>query len=105
MASISAVELKGRLSAGTLTLIDIRTKGEVESGMIPGAQWMDVSDPGFMARVATLPKEKKYCLYCASGGRTSMVVPFMEASGFTEVSDLDGGIQAWIAQGGEIVRG
>lgn len=87
-----------------LVLIDIRTKNEVDAGYIPGAEWMDVSDLGFITRIGGRPKDKTYCLYCASGGRTSMVVPFLKMKGFKNIFDLRGGIKAWVADGGEVIR-
>jgi rhodanese-related sulfurtransferase len=58
---------------------------------------MDMSDKDFIAKAAALPREMTYCFYCASGGRTSMIVPFMQMNGFGKVNDLEGGIASWLA--------
>jgi len=105
MSSITTQELKQqKTSDPNLVLIDVRTEGEIGEGMIPGAVWMDLSHKDFMTNVLALPKEKNYCLYCASGGRSMMVVPFLEEHGFTHVVDLEGGIMAWMSKGGEVVH-
>ena len=65
---------------------------------------MDVSSREFMQKVTALPKDKTYCLYCASGGRTSMIVPFMEQCGFPKVHDLEGGIVSWMISGNSLEK-
>lgn len=103
MSSITAKELKELIARdNNLVLIDVRTKEEIADGRIPNAEWMNVYDRDFMERVSALPKEKTYCLYCASGARTMMAVPYMKEQGFTNVFQLDGGISAWAREGGEI---
>lgn len=85
-----------------LVIIDIRSEGEVKEGRIPKARWLDVHDREFRSKIMTLPKDKTYCLYCASGGRTSMVVPFMIDNGFSKVCDLEGGIFEWLSGGNPV---
>ena len=99
MASITSEQLKGLIKKEpNLVIIDIRTDCEVKEGRIPNSKWMDVSDKSFMSKISALPKDKTYCLYCASGGRTSMVIPFMESFGFSKVYDLEGGIMEWMLE-------
>jgi rhodanese-related sulfurtransferase len=105
MKTITVPELKQLIvDKPDLGIIDIRTELEVKDGCIPNAQWMDVSSKNFMTDIVTLPKDKTYCLYCATGGRTSMVVPFMESKGFTDVRALEGGITDWVLAGNNIVK-
>jgi phage shock protein E len=100
MASLTILDLKKLIETDPdLVIIDTRTEWEVKDGKIPKAVWMDVSSKEFMQKVTAMPKDKTYCLYCASGGRTSMIVPFMEQCGFTKVYDLEGGIVSWMISG------
>ncbi len=104
MSLISPNELKKLISENPgLTIIDIRSPEEISSGVIPNSKWMDVTSKSFMNDVTLLPKDKTYCVYCASGGRSSMVVPFMEMNGFTKVYELEGGIMAWENDGNTLV--
>ena len=104
MPLISPDELKKLISTNQeLVIIDIRTADEVSDGIIPHAKNMDVSSRSFMNDVALLPKDKTYCVYCASGGRSSMVVPFMEMNGFKNVYELEGGMMAWQEDGNSLV--
>jgi len=105
MSSLTILELKKLIETEPdLVIIDTRTEWEVKDGKIPKAIWMDVSSREFMKNVTALPKNKTYCLYCASGGRTSIIVPFMEQSGFTKVYDLDGGIVSWMISGNPLEK-
>ena len=105
MSSLNIVELKKLIDTNLdLVIIDTRTDWEVKDGKIPKAIHMDVSSRDFMQKVTALPKDKTYCLYCASGGRTSMIVPFMEQSGFSKVYDLDGGIVSWMISGNPLEK-
>ena len=47
--------------------------------------------------------EKEVLAYCMSGRRSAMAVEQLRAAGFT-VSDLAGGITAWIAAGEPVDR-
>lgn len=104
MTAITVPELKKRIEERSdLVIIDIRTELEIRAGRIPNALWMDVSGKNFMVDILTLPRDATYCLYCASGGRTAMVVPFMLLEGFLNVCDLEGGIVNWVLAGNSIV--
>jgi rhodanese-related sulfurtransferase len=105
MSSLTILELKKLIETDpNLVIIDTRTEWEVKDGKIPKAVWMDVSSREFMQNVTTLPKDKTYCLYCASGGRTGMIVPFMEQCGFSKVFDLEGGIVSWMISGNPLEK-
>lgn len=103
MSSITVSQLQELMERdNNLVLIDVRTKEEIADGRIANAEWMNVYDRDFMAKVSALPKEKTYCLYCASGARTMMAVPFMKQQGFQNVYALAGGISSWLRAGGDI---
>jgi rhodanese-related sulfurtransferase len=105
MKTITAPELKQLIiDKPDMVIIDIRTETEIQGGGIPNAIWMDVSSQNFMKDVVVLPKDTTYCLYCATGGRTAMVVPFMESKGFSDVRALEGGITDWVMAGNPIVK-
>jgi len=45
-------------------LIDVRTPGEVQQGMIPGAVPIDYNSPDFKSKISKLDKIKPYFVYC-----------------------------------------
>jgi len=81
-------------------IVDVRTDGEVAQGVIPGAIQIDfMNKDEFQAGVAQLSKEKDVLVYCKVGGRSAKAAEYMESQGFKSVYDLDGGFDAWSAEG------
>jgi len=80
-------------------LVDVRTPGEVDEGIIEGAVAMDFNSPDFRGEIATLPKEKRIYLYCHSGGRSGAAAKMLLKEGFSQVFNLSGGIVAWKENG------
>ena len=66
--------------------IDVRTKGEYDSGHKEGALHHDIMD--MMSGVfPDLPKDSEIILYCESGNRSMMAQGMMQNAGFTNVTD------------------
>jgi len=86
------------------TLIDVRTPGEWKQGRISGARHIDVSGSDFDKKVAELPREGKYLLYCQSGARSGMALSRMKSKGFVDVNHLGGGISTWKAAGYPVAK-
>ena len=80
-------------------IIDIRTPEEYAAGRIEGSINIDYYADTFAAELAKLDKNVSYKVYCNSGNRSESVLEIMKGLGFTKVTELDGGIQAWL-QGG-----
>jgi len=73
-------------------LIDCRTDGEVENGMITGAKHIEMHE--IESQIDSLPKDKEIVIYCHSGGRSAYLVNILQSKGFN-VKNLMGGIRAW----------
>jgi len=99
--AISALALLGcgSSSGGTTidttgaTIIDVRTAAEYAGGHLQGAVNIDVQSADFASKIAALPKDGKYIVYCQSGARASTAQAQMKAAGFTDVTNA-GGISA-----------
>jgi rhodanese-related sulfurtransferase len=89
-------------NAGVVVL-DVRTAGEFASGHIENAINIDVESSDFDSKIAKLDKNVEYAVYCHSGRRSGIATEKMAKSGFTKISNLDGGIQAWQAAGFPLV--
>lgn len=85
-------------------LIDVRTPGEFIGGHLPNARNLDWTSGQLESSMATLDKNAPVLLYCASGKRSAAAREALIKAGFSDVHDLDGGIRAWSASGGEIVN-
>lgn len=81
-------------------LVDVRTEAEYAERHIPGT---DVLIPlqELAQRIHELEpwKGKPILLYCRSGNRTQQAAKLLQEHGFTDVTDLKGGIQEWISKG------
>ncbi len=88
-----------------VTLIDVRTPAEFASGGSADAINIERRSADCPPRVAALPADGRYALYCRSGNRSGQARMQMLGSGFTQVSDLAGGIGAWTAAGKPLVNG
>ncbi len=82
-------------------ILDVRTRGEIAKGAIPGHVDIDFFDEEFEKKVEKLDKSQPVYIYCASGGRSGEAMEMMKNKGFTEVYNLEGGYIAWIESGGK----
>ncbi len=78
-------------------LLDVRTPQEFKSGHINGAQNIDFLNADFPEKIAQLDKSTHYVVYCGSGRRSSKATALMEKMGFSNITDVDGGVKAWKA--------
>jgi len=84
------------LSAGQV-LINVHIPDE---GSLPGTT-LDLPYNEVAARTAELPSDKAtpLAIYCMSGNMSAIAGRELLALGYTDVIELDGGMQAWQASG------
>lgn len=80
-------------------VLDVRTSDEIAAGRVACGEHIDFYDANFKARVKTLDHSAPVFVYCAVGGRSGQAMDFMKREGFTEVYNLQGGINAWRSSG------
>ena len=85
-----------------LFVLDVRTPEEFAAGHVPGA--VNISHEQLAARLAEVPKDKDVVLYCRSGKRAGMAADVLRANGYTRLSQLEGDMQAWSANGRPIAK-
>lgn len=77
-------------------ILDVRTEGEVNEGIIPNAIHIDIyKGQGFIYRLEELDKTKNYYVYCRSGSRSRQACSIMNRLGFENAYNLMGGILDW----------
>ena len=74
-------------------LLDVRAPGEWKEGRIAGASHVPLNE--LEDRFAEVPREGELVVYCAGGYRSSIAASMLRKAGFSEVSDLRGGFNAW----------
>jgi thioredoxin 1 len=78
-------------------LLDVRTAAEYGQGYLANSVNMDIKDPVFVQKLATLDKDKPVFVYCLSGGRSAQAAKLLVQNGFKEVYDMQGGYLKWSA--------
>jgi len=89
---LSVQELKNRLAAGDITLVDVRPADERAIAQL--AQPFRTLDNG-VASLADLPKDTPIAFLCHSGGRSVRMAEQFRALGYKKVYNVRGGINAW----------
>ena len=96
MRHLKPAELKSLLDSGQVRLLDVRTPDEVALAALPGSVNIPMSE--MPARLGELDPAAAIVVICHHGTRSEMAGRFLERNGFTEVSHLAGGIDAWSQQ-------
>jgi molybdopterin/thiamine biosynthesis adenylyltransferase/rhodanese-related sulfurtransferase len=87
-----------RESEGEVVLIDVRERTEWDIAHISGALHMPKSPRLTKDIEARFGKEASLVLHCKSGARSRAVLTELQALGFSNARNLEGGILAWIKQ-------
>jgi len=88
-----------RLMNGGAAMIDLRSKEAFDAGHVNGARHFAPEQVANAAEALKRYREKPVVLCCESGVSAARVARQLQASGFTRVVNLRGGITAWRAEG------
>ena len=75
------------------TVIDVRGAAEWDDGHIPNARHVFLGD--LPATSDDLPRDLPIVLHCQGGTRASIAASMLQAKGFTNVTTMKGGMDAW----------
>ncbi|WJF89568.1 rhodanese-like domain-containing protein [Paraburkholderia bonniea] len=96
MQNLSAPELAAWLADSSRpapVLLDVREPWEIETAKIAGSLAIPMRE--IPARYAELDDATPLICICHHGARSAQVARFLEANGYAEIFNLDGGIHAW----------
>ncbi len=96
--NINPAEFEAGMKNENSVILDVRTPGEWNEGIIPGSLLINVMEPDFANRIDDLDRSKAYYIYCRSGNRSGMVAGFMSQKGFSELFNLADGIMSWTGE-------
>jgi rhodanese-related sulfurtransferase len=88
------------ISKANVQVLDVRTPAEYRSGHIKNslqANWNNKAE--FNDRIQYVDKNRPVYVYCLAGARSAAASSWMRQNGFTEVYELQGGINAWKKDG------
>lgn len=92
--NITAGELQGRLEAGERpVLLDVREPWEFELARIEGSKLVPMSE--LEARFTELDPGAETVVICHRGSRSAYVTQVLQRSGFENVLNLEGGLDAY----------
>jgi hydroxyacylglutathione hydrolase len=95
VAQIAAPDLAARLSG--VTVVDVRGANEWAGGHLPGAVHIPL---GYLSdRAGEIPSDRPVVVQCQAGGRSAIAASLLKRAGFTDVTNLSGGIIAWSVAG------
>lgn len=101
--SMDVSELNDKLGSDkNLVLVDVREQAEWDEAHIEGAIFLPLSE--LEARFSELPKDKALILQCRSGKRSMNAAHFLAEKGYTDLTNLEGGILAWMDEGFDVVE-
>jgi len=78
-------------------MIDVRTPTERAAKAVEGSTHRPLNT--FASRLDDVPRDRAVIVFCAGGYRSSIAASLLQREGFTNVSELAGGIAAWEAAG------
>ena len=98
---VAAAGARALLAEG-VTAVDVREKSEFSEGHIPGALHVPLGD--LESRASEIPRDRPLLTYCGHGERAATGLSLLERMGFAQLTNFDGGFEAWQGAGLEIER-
>ncbi len=96
LTKVNPGEFEKAIIGGNVQVLDVRTAGEFTSGHIRHALWADWNDKKqFNERIQYVDKDIPVYIYCLVGGRSAAAADWMRKNGFMNVTELQGGLNAW----------
>jgi rhodanese-related sulfurtransferase len=93
---ISPTDLQKLLSNAAPAIVDVREDWEYAQAHLPNSIHIPMGK--IPSRYQELDASKPVVVVCHHGSRSLQVAQFLEKKGFTSVSNLAGGLDAWAEQ-------
>lgn len=91
--TVTVAELSEMMENASIRLIDVRTDEEVEDGIIPGAEHIELDE--FDPAKLDMSDGREIVLYCRSDRRSGIAAEQLSKFTGKPARHLDGGILAW----------
>ena len=85
-------ELADKLKSGAVMLLDVRGEEDRAKALIAGAEALDER---MMDQLAKLPRDTELAFICHHGNSSRGAAEYFRKQGFTRVSNVVGGMDAW----------
>lgn len=100
---VTEADRRRREGSPSALIVDVREPNEAVVARVEGAVLFPLST--FAARFAELPKERPLLMMCASGSRSLAATAHLLRNGWTDVTNVSGGIDAWQRAGLPVKHG
>jgi phage shock protein E len=84
-----------------IVIVDVRESGEYEAEHIPQAKHIPRGILEYRAAEELPDKSTRIVTHCNAGGRGSLAAQSLQEMGYTNVANLEGGLNAWREKGYE----
>lgn len=102
VVSVTAI---GQSAESDRLVLDVRNRSEWIEGHVPGATNIPLAE--LVARVDELRayRDRPIIVHCQGGSRSAVAASVLQAAGFSDVSDVEGGFRAWVGAGNRPATG
>jgi len=100
---LDPTSLKKVAAEGGLQIVDVRSPEEWSGGHLPGAIHIPLAQ--LPDRIRELDVTAPIVVHCRGGGRSSIATSFLKSQGVSDISNLAGGFDEWVAEGFEVESG
>lgn len=90
---VSTTELKPLLNDRKRFYLDVRTPAEFKGNHIKG--FKNIPLQTLNSQLNQIPKDKEVLVICQSGMRSKQAVKVLKRAGYTNVTEVRGGMNAW----------
>lgn len=107
LSAVQGVDVKqaqSMVSNQGALLLDVREPAEYAAIHAPNAKLIPLGEVGLRLKEIEAYKDKPVAVICRSGRRSAKAVALLQEAGFTQASNVQGGIQAWEQAGLEVVK-
>ncbi|MFT4515188.1 MAG: hydroxyacylglutathione hydrolase [Planctomycetota bacterium] len=92
--TIDVAELRELLDGDEpVCVLDVRSPTEFGDGHIDGAQHLSLMQ--LVERAAEVPKDRKVCVICRTGARSSTAISMLMRAGWRDLANVRGGMVGW----------
>jgi len=85
-------------------LLDVREPDEYAAVHAVNAKLIPLGEVGARLKEIEAYKDKPVAVICRSGRRSAQAVSLLQESGFTQVVNVEGGTQAWVQAGLDVIK-
>jgi hydroxyacylglutathione hydrolase len=94
---VALSEVAEALEAGSVSLLDVRSRAEWDAGHVPGSINIPLGE--LEQCLHTLPRGRPTVVHCQTGGRAAIAASLLRARGLRDVRLFGGGFAEWRAAG------